>query len=260
MVSVSLYSQEGSSTGKIELPKIFTEEVREDLIRRAVLSEESEKLQPKGVFPRAGLQTTARYVGRKEAYHSLKNRGGAKLPRELYPKGRIGRVRVVPWAVKGRRAHPPKVEKVLVERINKREKKKALISAIAATANKEIVGKKHILPKSDIPIILDDSCSSLSKTKDVLKLFEKLELTKDIERAATKRKRNNGRKGGVKSPKSILLISDKDSKLLKAARNLPGVTVATLDSLKVSDIAPGGVPGRLTVWTKSAVENLSKMF
>ncbi|MEM3431127.1 MAG: 50S ribosomal protein L4 [Candidatus Micrarchaeia archaeon] len=259
MVSISLYSQNGSPTGKIELPDIFKTEIREDLIRRAVLSEESEKLQPKGTFPRAGLQTTARYVGRKEAYHSLKNRGIAKLPRELYPKGRIGRVRVVPWAVKGRRAHPPKVEKVLVERINKREKRKALHSAIAATANKELVGKKHILPKIDIPIILDDSCESLSKTKDVVSLFEHLDLIKDIERAEEKTKRNNGRKGGVKTPKSILLIAGKDSKLLKAAKNLPGVTVTTIDNLKVSDLAPGGVPGRLTVWTKSAIENLNKV-
>lgn len=259
MVSVSFYSQDGSSKGKIELPEIFETEVREDLIIRAVLSEESEKLQPKGVFPRAGLQTTARYVGKKEAYHSLKNRGGAKLPRELYPKGRIGRVRVVPWSTKGRRAHPPKVEKVLVERINKREKKKALFSAIAATSKKELVGKKHIVPDSDIPIILDDSCSSISKTKDVVNLFEKIGLIKDIERADERRKRNNGRKGGVKTPKSILLISDKDSKLLKAAKNLPGVTVSKIDALKVSDLAPGGVPGRLTVWTKSAIENLKKL-
>ncbi|MEM3369336.1 MAG: 50S ribosomal protein L4 [Candidatus Micrarchaeia archaeon] len=259
MASISLYSQNGSSTGKIELPEIFKTEVREDLIRRAVLSEESEKLQPKGTFPRAGLQTTARYVGRKEAYHSLKNRGGAKLPRELYPKGRIGRVRVVPWAVKGRRAHPPKVEKVLVERINKREKKKALYSAIAATANKDIVGKKHALPKIEIPIVLDDSCESLAKTKEVISLFKNLDLAKDIERAEERRKRNNGRKGGVKTPKSILLVAGKNSKLLKAAKNLPGVTATTVDSLKVSDLAPGGVPGRLTVWTKSAIENLSKI-
>lgn len=259
MVSVSLYSQNGSSVGKVELPDIFNNEVREDLIRRAVLSEESENLQPKGAFPRAGLQTTARYIGRKEAYHSLKNRGGAKLPRELYPKGRIGRVRVVPWSVKGRRAHPPKVEKVLVERINKREKKKALLSAIAATSKKELVGKKHILPKVDIPIVLDDSCLSLAKTKDVVKLFESLDLIKDIERAKEKAKRNNGRKGGVKTPKSVLLVVDKDSKILKAANNLPGVTAVKLDSLKVSDLAPGGVPGRLTVWSKSAIENLSKL-
>jgi large subunit ribosomal protein L4e len=259
MVNVSLYSKDGSQSGKIELPSAFSEEVREDLIRRAVLSEETELLQPKGAFKRAGLQTTARYIGRKEAYHSLKNRGIAKLPRELYPKGRIGRVRVVPWSVKGRRAHPPKVEKIIVERINAREKKKALLSAISATAKKEFVGKKHVLPKIDIPIVFDDSCSSLSKTKEVAKLFEQLELIKDVQRAKSKRKPNNGRKGGVKTPHSVLLVVDKEDKLMKAAKNLPGVSVAKVDSLKVSDLAPGGVPGRLTVWTKSAISRLSSL-
>ena len=259
MANVSLYSSEGSPVSKIELPEVFENEVREDLIRRAVLSEESEKLQPKGVFPRAGLQTTARYIGRKEAYHSLKNRGGAMLPRELYPKGRIGRVRVVPFAVKGRRAHPPKVQKILVERINKREKKKAMFSAIAATAKKDIVGKKHVLPKIEIPIVLDDSCLSLSKTKDVVKLFEKLNLAGDVERAKNGRRKKYGRAGGSKTPRSVLLVSAKQSPILKAAKNLPGVNVVTLDSMKVSDFAPGGVPGRLTVWTKSAIENVGKI-
>ncbi|MCS7109774.1 MAG: 50S ribosomal protein L4 [Candidatus Micrarchaeota archaeon] len=259
MATVSLYSQKGSEIGKIELPEIFNEEIREDLIRRAVLSEESELLQPKGTFKMAGMQTSARYIGRKDAYHSLKNRGIARLPREMYPKGRIGRVRIVPFSVKGRRAHPPKVEKVLIERINKKEKKKALISAIAATARKDLVSKKHILPNKDIPIVLDDECESLAKTKDVVKLFDAIGLLKDIERAKERRKRNNGRKGGVKVPNSILLVLEKESKLAKAARNLPGVNVTTLDSLKVSDLAPGGVPGRLTVWTKSAIQNLSKL-
>jgi large subunit ribosomal protein L4e len=259
MVNVNLYSKDGSQSGKIELPSAFSEEVREDLIRRAVLSEETELLQPKGAFKRAGLQTTARYIGRKEAYHSLKNRGIAKLPRELYPKGRIGRVRVVPWSVKGRRAHPPKVEKIIVEKINAREKKKALLSAISATAKKEFVGKKHVLPKAEIPIVFDDSCSSLSKTKEVAKLFEQLELIKDVQRAKSKRKPNNGRKGGVKTPHSVLLVVDKEDKLMKAAKNLPGVSVAKVDSLKVSDLAPGGVPGRLTVWTKSAISRLSSL-
>lgn len=256
MASVPVYSADGSSTGKVELPKVFAETVRDELIRRAVLSEESETLQPKGAFYRAGLQTTARYVGRKEAYHSLKNRGGAMLPRELYPKGRIGRVRVVPFAVKGRRAHPPKVEKVLVERINKREKQKALRSAIAATAQKSIVSKKHIIPDVIIPIILDEKCEGMKKTKDVFGLFEKIKISKDVERAINGRKARTGRYGGTKTPKSVLLVTATDVPLLKAARNIPGVTVSTVDKLKVKDLAPGGVPGRLTVWTKAAIEKL----
>jgi large subunit ribosomal protein L4e len=257
MTSVPIYSADGSSAGKVELPKVFAEDVRDELIKRAVLSEESEEFQPKGTFYRAGLQTSARYVGRKEAYHSLKNRGGAMLPRELYPKGRIGRVRVVPWAVKGRRAHPPKVAKVLVERINKREKQKALRSAIAATSRKEIVSKKHIFADVTIPLIVDEKCEGMKKTKDVFALFEKMKISKDIERAMNGRKARTGhRYGGTKTPWSVLVVSATAVPLLKAARNIPGVTVSTVDKLQVRDLAPGGVPGRLTIWTKAALEAL----
>ena len=42
----------------------------------------------------------------------------------------------------------------------------------------------------------------------------------------------------------------------KAARNLPGVDVVTAKDLCAEDLAPGGDMGRLTIWTKSAIEAL----
>ena len=61
------------------------------------------------------------------------------LPHEKLPKGRYGRVRMIPFAVTGRRAHPPKVEKIIEEKINKKEYQKALFSAISATASSDVV-------------------------------------------------------------------------------------------------------------------------
>ena len=255
IMKVSIYSMDGAAKDKVELPSAFDEEVREDLIKRAFLSEQSELLQPKGAFYRAGLQTTARYVGRKEAYHSLKNRGGAMLPRELYPKGRIGRVRVVPWAVKGRAAHPPHPEKVLVERMNEKEKKKALRSAIAATANSDMVKDVHKFD-AQVPIVIEDGIEEIKKTKDVLKVLGNIKLERDLERASNGRKRRTGRKGGVKTPRSVLIVVSGEKPLLKAAKNIPGVDVVKVDSVKVSQLAPGGRPGRLTIWSASALKKI----
>lgn len=258
MTKASVYSTDGSEKEKIDLPTIFDEEVREDLILRAFLSEQSETFQPKGSFKMAGLQTTARYVGRKEAYHSLKNRGGAMLPRELFPKGRIGRVRKVPYSVGGRRAHPPKSNKTLVERMNKREKEKALRSAVAATSDLELVKKRHALDDAQkvVPIVLDDAFEALKKTKDVSTALNKMKLTKDLTRSIKGRKKRTGRKGGKKTPKSVLIVTTPDKSLFKAARNIPGVDVTTAKKLKVMDLAPGGVAGRLTLWTKSSLKEL----
>jgi large subunit ribosomal protein L4e len=255
---VPLYGVDGSQKGSVALPDVFRESVRDDLIVRAFLAEQSEKLQPKGVFYRAGLQTTARYVGRKEAYHSLKNRGGARLPREMYPKGRIGRVRVVPFAVKGRRAHPPHPEKVLVERINKREKVKALRCAIAATAVAELVKRRHRIPeKIKLPIIFDSAIENITKTKDVMKVLKSL-INEDLRRAYNGRSPRGKRKKGTKTPRSALLVCSGDVPLMKAARNIVGFDVATVDSLNVSLLAPGGQAGRLTIWTEAAIDKLNK--
>lgn len=255
---VPIYGVDGSQKGAISLPPVFSETVRDDLILRAFLAEQSERLQPKGVFYRAGLQTTARYVGRKEAYHTLKNRGSSRLPREMYPKGRIGRVRVVPWAVKGRRAHPPNPEKVLVERINRREKARALQSAIAATADAGRVRSRHKVAEGiALPIVFDDELEKMTKTKDVLKAVGRL-VGDDIARAYGGRTLRGKRKKGTKTPRSVLVVCSGEVPLMKAARNIAGFDVARADALSISVLAPGGNSGRLTVWTKSALEKLGK--
>jgi len=42
----------------------------------------------------------------------------------------------------------------------------------------------------------------------------------------------------------------------KAFGNLAGVNVVTVKDLSVEDLAPGTRPGRLTIWTESAVKEL----
>jgi large subunit ribosomal protein L4e len=258
---IPVYSVDGSQKGSVELPAVFGETVRDDLIQRAFLAEASEKLQPKSPFRWAGLLTTARYIGRKEAYHTLKNKGigGPKAPRQMFPKGRIGAVRRVPYAVKGRAAHAPKIEKNVVERINKREKAKALNCAIAATADADRVRLKHRVAEGiSLPLIFDDAFEKVSKTRDVLRAVDKL-IGKDIERAYNGRKHRGKRKQGIKTPRSVLIVCSSGAPLMKAARNLAGVDVASADKLTMSVLAPGGNAGRLTIWTTHALEKLKEM-
>jgi large subunit ribosomal protein L4e len=57
-----------------------------------------------------------------------------------------------------------------------------------------------------------------------------------------------------------LLVITKNDGVAEAARNLPGIEVASLRNLNAEMLAPGTHPGRLTVWTKSAFEKLEKVF
>ncbi|MCX6776666.1 MAG: 50S ribosomal protein L4 [Candidatus Micrarchaeota archaeon] len=263
-MKVNVYSIEGNPLEQIELPRQFDEEVREEVIRRAVISEQSRKYQPKGSFIRAGLQTTAEYRGRKEGYGSIKNKGISRLPREKFPRGRFGKVKRVPFAVKGRRAHPPRVEEVLVERINKKEFEKALRSAIAATGRKEIIAARgHAVGAvKEIPLVVESKFEEFEKTKNVLACLRALGLEADLSRAQRK-KRISGvrerRRGGTVRPKSVLIVVGDGSKVVKAARNLAGVDVKGVRELDVTSLAPGTHAGRLTLWSKRAIDELAKM-
>lgn len=245
-MKASTYSLEGKVVKEIELPKLFQEPARPDLVKRAVLSDESKLKQPKGNYPLAGFETSARYRGRKEDYGAVKNRGIPHLPHEVLPKGRFGKVKRVPLAVKGHRAHPPKPEKRIVERMNKKEYEKALKSAIAMTAMHDIVEKRMNAKLSiSLPLIIDGKFEDVKKTKDVLQLLQALNLGLLIEKA-----KYNGKKG------PLVVVS----KFSKAANNIPGVDIVSVEKLKVMHLAPGTYPGRLTIYTERAIEALAQKF
>ncbi len=260
-MDADVYSLDGKAKGKVELPSAFNEDVREELIRRAVLSDESREYQPQGAFKYAGLETSAKYRGRKEAYGSLKNRGQAMLPREVRPEGGWGKVKRIPSAVKGRRAHPPKVEKKLVERMNRKEYRKAMRSAIAATARPELVSSRGHSYEGALPLVVEDGLEKISKTKEMLAALAKL-VGKDLERAKSSRKSRSGtrcRKAGTKCAKSVLVVVAGGG-ALKSARNLAGVNVVKAEDLKVKMLAPGTHAGRLTVYTESALKRVAEVW
>lgn len=260
-MKIDVLDLQGNKAESMELPLQFTEEIRGDLIKRAFHAYASLFYQPKGSDPRAGLKTTAEYYGRRHAWRQTINTGRSRLPREKIPGGRMGRVLRVPLAVKGRRAHPPKPEKRIIERINVKENNKAIRSALAASADKTQVATKHIFDKA-LPLVLSDDFESLKKTKDVLKTLIAIGLAKDLQRASDGAKKPTGirrlRGRGKRVPRSVLIIVGNDNGVVKAASNILGVDATTIDKLNANLLAPGGVAGRLTLFTKSALQKLNQ--
>ncbi len=247
-MKATVYSIEGKALRQIDLPGVFESPQRADLVKRAVLSEESRTYQPKGNYKFAGLETSARYRGRKEDFGTVKNKGIPHLPHEVLPGGQLGKVKRVPHAVKGRRAHPPKPQKVIVERINKKEHLKALASALSYSVDRNAVVKRANAEIGvALPIVLESGFEKLSKTKDVLKVLTALNLAKFVEKA----KRN-----GTKS--ALIVVSDSSAAVVGS--NLPGVDVVKASELSVKDLAPGTHPGRLTMFSESAIPQIAKRF
>ncbi len=72
------------------------------------------------------------------------------------------------------------------------------------------------------------------------------------------RGKTRGRK--YKTPRGPLLVVGEDKGISLAARNHPGVEVVVVDNLNAELLAPGTHPGRLTLYTRSAVEKLGDLF
>ncbi len=246
-MKTNIYSLEGKVLKEISLPSLFSEPVRSDLIKRAVLSDESKEYQPKGSYRFAGLETSAKYRGRKEMYGAVKNKGIPHLPHEVQPKGQFGKVKRVPHAVKGRRAHPPKPEKKLVEHVNTREYLKAVMSALGASGNKDIITARIREPiELSLPVVMDEKFEHLKKTKDVVSVFELLKLTNLLARS----KRN-----GSKGP---LVIFASDTPAFRAVRNIAGVDAVLAKDITVKHLAPGCLPGRVVIFTEKSLSALEK--
>lgn len=257
-----VYSASGKKVSEIKLPKVFEEEYNPKAISRAFIAKHSKTLQPKGSDPLAGFRTTAEYIGRRRAYRTGINTSRSRLPRTKPGGGGLGRVARVPQAVGGRKAHPPKVEKVILKKINKKEYALALRSAIAATANKALIADHGYALNgiAEIPIVFNDSIQNITKTKEAVAALAAVGLADELKRGKQKKIRaGKGTKRGnkYKKKKSVLVIVTEGG---KAFRNIPGVDVMSVSRLSIDKLAPGAKAGRLTVYTESAIKQLGDKY
>jgi len=253
-MKVNVYTMEGEIKEEIELPTIFNEEYRPDLIKRAVISSQTARIQPWGADPMAGKRTTAESWG--------SGRGAAMVPR--IKNG--SKAAFIPLAIGGRQAHPPRSQKNYHEKINVKERRFAIRSAVAATCNQDLVKERghKVENVPQIPLIVDDELANIKKTKEAREIFKKIGIFEDITRAKKGRKIRAG-KGKLrgrkyKKAKGPLIVVADDKGIGLGARNLSGVDVVTVKNLNAELLAPGTHPGRLTVFTKSAIEELGGLF
>ena len=249
--AAKVFNLEGKAVGKIALPAVFATPLRPDVIKRAVLAMQSNRLQPQGRDRMAGKRTTAESRGTGQ--------GIARLPRR---KTGGGRAAFAPGTVGGRQGHPPMSEKRIVRKISKKEKRLALFSAIAATASKETVARRghSIEDVLQIPLVVTSELEALQKTKEVEETLIRLGVLSELFRVKESRKvrAGRGKSRGRKMKQGVgpLIIVAENGGIKEAGRNIPGVDVVSVVDLNVEILAPGTHPGRLTIWTSNAIEKL----
>jgi large subunit ribosomal protein L4e len=157
----------------------------------------------------------------------------------------------------GRMAFPPVTAKNLVKRINRKERRLALKSAIAATASDEIVRRRghKFDAERRLPIVVNDEVEKLSKSSQAKQFLSAVGVWDDVLRVRRSKRIKSGRRVHAVGP-LIVVGDDKNAK--KALRNFEGVSVIKADELSVELLAPGTHPGRLTIWSESAVKKIAE--
>jgi large subunit ribosomal protein L4e len=248
-MQVPLNDLDGEAVDTVDLPAAFEGAVRPDLVRKAVTAAQANRRQDYGTDDYAGMRTSGESFG--------SGRGMAHVPRSEGTGVRV------PQTVGGRKAHPPKTETDRTRTINDKERQAAVRSALAATADAELVADRgHEFDAEELPIVLEDDFEDLEKTQDALATLEAVGLGADVERADEGRtvRAGQGKRRGRKyrEPKSILVVTSSESGPSRAARNLAGVDVATGREVNAEDLAPGGEAGRLTVFTESGLAEVAQ--
>ena len=255
---------EGNKVKEISLPKQFSEPYHPNLIKRAVWTIQNNDRHPYGSKERAGLRYSSTLSKRRKDYKGSYGKGLSRTPRKVMWRrgtqfGFMGAT--APGTVGGRKAHPPKAEKVFIKKINKNEKRKAIRSALSATFNIELIKKRnHNIPEN-FPFIIEDKIESVEKTRDIRKILFDLGFEKEIKRCGKKKVRagkgkTRGRK--YKKKKGLLIVVSGRCNLMKSAPNIPGIDVIEVKNINSELLAPGTHAGRLTLYTESSMEKLEK--
>jgi len=254
---------EGKKTKEIELPSFFSERIREDIVSKVL--EANKTMQPYAPSLIAGKQHSASGIIRhaRRKWRTAYGKGISRVPRKIM-SGRGSQFNWVGAEIAstrgGRRAHPPKVVSMInTKKINKKEMKIALISAINATADKKIISNKYSKMDEknikDLPIVVDFKFASL-KTKDFMKSMEKI-LGEEVFKVVSVKKKVRSGKGKLrgrkyKSNAGLLLVVGKEEKI-----KIKVFDVKDTRNVSINDLAKGGL-GRLTVYTENAIKELGE--
>lgn len=260
---INILDASAKKTGDLALPAQFDEFVRPDLIARSVLSLQSRARQAYGSDPRAGMRHSSKLSKRRRKYRGSYGFGISRVNRKIHTR-RGTRFYWVgtfsPQTKGGRRSHAPKAEKDFGQKINAKENRKAIRSAMAASVDPAVVAERGHKVPTGFPFALDNSFEGLQKTSDLQNALLALGLDEELQRASVKnvragRGKSRGRK--YKKAKGPLIVVSQDCPLLKSAANVAGVDVALCSAVNAELLAPGADAGRLTLWTQAAVEKIA---
>jgi large subunit ribosomal protein L4e len=151
-------------------------------------------------------------------------------------------------------------------RVNLNEKRHAVCSALAASAVTAIVSARghRIDATPEIPLVVSDEIETVDKTKQAVQILSKLGLGEDIKRCIDGKQlragkgKNRGRR--YKTRRGALIVHACPTDQMRAFRAIAGVNITHVSRMNLLQLAPGGVAGRMLVFSKAAFEQIEEVY
>ncbi|XP_076443486.1 large ribosomal subunit protein uL4-like [Babylonia areolata] len=257
---ISVYSVKGETTdNNVALPAVFCAPIRPDIVNFVHFEMKKNGRQPYAVSAKAGHQTSGESWGTGRAV--------ARIPRV---KGggthRSGQAAFGNMCRAGRMFAPTKTWRRWHRRINVNQRRYAMCSAIAATGVPALIMSKghRIEGLPEVPLVVSDKMEELKKTKEAVALLMRLQAWQDIQKVYASKRFRAG-KGKMRNRRRIqrrgpLVIYNEDNGISRAFRNIPGITLISVDRLNLLKMAPGGHVGRFCIWSQSAFSRLDSIY
>lgn len=259
-MKAQLYDIKGAKKAEIDLPSLFETPIREDIITKVAEVEKFSIIQPYSLSETAGRRHSAsgrlRHIRHK--WRTAYGKGMSRVPRKtMWRRGTqfywVGAE--VSGTRGGRRVHGPSGYRK-PRKINEKEMKIALASALSATARPELIARRYSSlegKKISAPIVIESKLEKI-KAKDFISALKSilgelfvLAMKNKVVRSGKGKRR--GRK--YKSNAGILIVTGN-----KETLKLSGMDIVKVQDLKVLDLYP---IGRLTLYTEKALEDLKNV-
>nr|SVE75823.1 EOG090X0822 [Daphnia hispanica] len=257
---ITVYNEKAEASGSsIQLPAIFRAPIRPDIVSFVQQQMSMNRRHPYCVSEKAGHQTSAESWGTGRAVARIPRvRGGGTHRSGQGAYGNMCRG--------GRMFAPTKIWRRWHRKINVNQKRYALCSAVAASGIPSLVmSKGHLINDvPEMPLVVSDKVQEYTKTKQAVVLLRRLRAWTDVQKVyktrrfrAGKGKMRNRRRTSKLGP---LVIYGKDQGLTRAFRNIPGISLISVNKLNLLKLAPGGHVGRFCIWTESAFQRLNALY
>jgi large subunit ribosomal protein L4e len=257
---VTVYDENNKALStQVKLPAVFRAPIRPDVVNFVHDQVRKNKRQPYAVSTAAGHQTSAESWGTGRAVARIPRVRGSGTHRS--GQGAFGNM-----CRGGRMFAPTKTYRRWHRRVNVAQRRHAIASAIAASGVPALIqARGHIIDKiAEVPLVIADRIESYKKTKEAVGFLQRAELWADIEKVYNSKRyragKGKGRNRRYKQKLGPVIVYNNDGGIVRAFRNVPGITLQSVNHLNLLKIAAGGHVGRLIVWTESAFRKLDSIF